>query len=137
MTLEGIPRVTYSRRPYAFARVGVGLIVLGAPVLRVNLGTPWADILPPSAESRQGWDLVADEIGPGELAPLLVVVTSAGLVICRTEAVIFTTLIVGVCIFNISPASNTKRLLLVNKFSLASVVTVIFSHSKSVVEEAS
>ncbi|NQW18980.1 MAG: MMPL family transporter [Chloroflexi bacterium] len=55
--------------------VGVGLIVLGAPMLRVNLGTPWADILPSSAESRQGWDLVADEIGPGELAPLLVVLT--------------------------------------------------------------
>jgi RND superfamily putative drug exporter len=55
--------------------VGVGLIVLGAPILRVNLGTPWAAILPPSAESRQGWDLAADEIGPGELAPMLVVLT--------------------------------------------------------------
>jgi RND superfamily putative drug exporter len=56
--------------------VGIGLIVLGAPILRVNLGTPWAEILPPSAESRQGWDLVADEIGPGELAPLLVVISA-------------------------------------------------------------
>jgi RND superfamily putative drug exporter len=55
--------------------VGVGLIVLGAPILRVNLGTPWADILPSSSESRQGWDLVAEEIGPGELAPMLVVMT--------------------------------------------------------------
>ncbi|MCH7734051.1 MAG: MMPL family transporter [Chloroflexi bacterium] len=56
--------------------VGVSLVALGTPMLRVNLGSPWADILPSSAESRQGWDLVADEIGPGELAPILVVLKS-------------------------------------------------------------
>ena len=56
--------------------VGVSLVALGTPLLRVNLGSPWADILPPSAESRQGWNLVADEIGPGELAPILVVLKS-------------------------------------------------------------
>jgi RND superfamily putative drug exporter len=56
--------------------VGVSLVALGAPILRVNLGSPWADILPSSAESRQGWNLVADEIGPGELAPILVVLRS-------------------------------------------------------------
>ncbi|MCH7738547.1 MAG: MMPL family transporter [Chloroflexi bacterium] len=56
--------------------VGVSLVALGTPMLRVNLGSPWADILPSSAESRQGWNLVADEIGPGELAPILVVLRS-------------------------------------------------------------
>ena len=56
--------------------VGVSLVALGTPLLRVNLGSPWADILPSSAESRQGWNLVANEIGPGELAPILVVLKS-------------------------------------------------------------
>jgi RND superfamily putative drug exporter len=53
--------------------VGGFLIALGIPFLNVNVGSPWADILPPKAEARQGWTTIADEIGPGELAPILVV----------------------------------------------------------------
>ena len=37
MTPERIPRVTYSRRPYAFALLGVGLIVLAAWMNRGRL----------------------------------------------------------------------------------------------------
>jgi RND superfamily putative drug exporter len=53
--------------------VGGFLIALGIPFLNVNVGSPWADILPPKAEARQGWTIIANEIGPSELAPILVV----------------------------------------------------------------
>ncbi len=54
------------------------LLLLGTPFLRVNLNAPWADVLPARVESRRGWDLVAQELGPGELAPILLAVQSAG-----------------------------------------------------------
>ena len=56
--------------------VTAGLLLLGAPFLGVKLGSPWASILPEDAESRQGWDLVAEEFGPGELAPIVLISTS-------------------------------------------------------------
>jgi RND superfamily putative drug exporter len=40
------------------------------------LGSPWATILPENAESRVGWELVAEQFGPGELAQVIVVNTS-------------------------------------------------------------
>ena len=52
------------------------LLLLGAPFFGVKLGNPWASILPEDVESRQGWDLVADKLGPGELAPIVLVSTS-------------------------------------------------------------
>ncbi len=54
------------------------LLLLGTPFLRVNLNAPWADALPARVESRRGWDIVAQEMGPGELAPVLLAVQSAG-----------------------------------------------------------
>ena len=54
------------------------LILLGTPFLGVKLGAPWASMLPPDAQARQGWEVVAEEIGKGELAPILVVVREKG-----------------------------------------------------------
>ena len=50
------------------------LILLGAPLLRVNVGEPWAGMLPPGAEAREGWNVAARELGLGELSPIFIVV---------------------------------------------------------------
>ncbi len=50
MTSERIPRVTYSRRPYAFALVGVGLIVLAAWMNRGRLRPVGAGTVAPQFE---------------------------------------------------------------------------------------
>ena len=52
------------------------LILFGLPFLNVNLGSPWASILPEEAESRQGQELVNERFGPGELAQVVLVETS-------------------------------------------------------------
>ena len=65
------------RHPVAVAvPVTVGLLLLGAPFFSVKLGSPWASVLPEDAESRVGWNLVAQQFGPGELAQVIVVTTS-------------------------------------------------------------
>lgn len=62
-------------RPFVvIAAVGAFLIVLGLPFLRVRIGAPWASILPQGAEARQGWEVLAQEFGEGELAPIAVAV---------------------------------------------------------------
>lgn len=48
------------------------LVVLGIPFLNVNLGSPWASILPANAPARQGWDLISQKLGPGELTPVVI-----------------------------------------------------------------
>ena len=50
MTSERIPRVTYSRRPYAFALVGLGLIVLAAWMNRGRLRPVGAGTVAPQFE---------------------------------------------------------------------------------------
>lgn len=52
------------------------LVLLGLPFLNVNLGSPWASILPEEAESRQGQELVDERFGPGELAQVILVESS-------------------------------------------------------------
>ena len=52
------------------------LLLLGLPFLNVNLGSPWASILPEEAESRQGQELVNERFGPGELAQVILVESS-------------------------------------------------------------
>ena len=52
------------------------LVLLGLPFLSVNLGSPWASILPEEAESRQGQELVNERFGPGELAQVILVESS-------------------------------------------------------------
>ena len=52
------------------------LLLSGVPFLGVKLGSPWASILPEDAESRRGWEVVAEKFGPGELVPIILVSTS-------------------------------------------------------------
>jgi RND superfamily putative drug exporter len=52
------------------------LVLLGTPYLGVKLGVPWASILPEKAESRQGFDILEKELGPGETSPIMLVYTS-------------------------------------------------------------
>ncbi|MCH8206776.1 MAG: MMPL family transporter [Chloroflexi bacterium] len=56
--------------------VVTGLLLLGLPFLDVKPGTPWASILPGDAEARRGWQVAAEEFGPGELAPIVLIATS-------------------------------------------------------------
>lgn len=71
---HGIAQVVM-RRPWpVFLGVTAGLLFLGAPFLRVDLGAPDASILPTDVQSRQGFDLLRDRFGAGEIAPILVVV---------------------------------------------------------------
>jgi RND superfamily putative drug exporter len=52
------------------------LLLLGAPFLRVNISSPDATILPPDLPSRQAFDILAAEFGPGEISPFLIVLQS-------------------------------------------------------------
>ena len=53
------------------------LLLLGTPFLRANLGAPWASILPDHVESRQGFDILNQDIGHGEGSPILIVYESS------------------------------------------------------------
>lgn len=50
-----------------------GLILLGTPFLGVKLGTPWASVLPSDSEPRLGWEFVEDQLSPGQLSPVVIV----------------------------------------------------------------
>jgi len=64
-----------ARRPLAvFLGVLALLLLLGLPFLRVRMGAPDITILPKDVESRQGFDLLRQEFGAGEVAPIFVVV---------------------------------------------------------------
>src|SRR5215217_967604 len=52
------------------------LLLLGSPFLRVNISSPDATILPPDLPSRQAFDILAAEFGPGEISPFLIVLQS-------------------------------------------------------------
>jgi RND superfamily putative drug exporter len=52
------------------------LIAVGLPFRHVNISSPDATILPRSTESRQGYDLLVDAFGPGEISPLIVTFAS-------------------------------------------------------------
>ncbi|MBI2756023.1 MAG: MMPL family transporter [Chloroflexi bacterium] len=49
------------------------LIGLGLPFMRVQLGAPDASVLPTWVQSRQGFDLLRERWGEGELSPILLV----------------------------------------------------------------
>ncbi|MBI2887331.1 MAG: MMPL family transporter [Chloroflexi bacterium] len=64
-----------ARRPLpVFAAVLALLLALGLPFLRVRMGAPDVTILPRDVESRQGFDLLRERFGAGEIAPIFVVV---------------------------------------------------------------
>ena len=52
------------------------LILLGAPFTHVNISSPDATILPTDLPSRQGFDILTREFGPGEISPFVFVVQS-------------------------------------------------------------
>ncbi|MEO6350542.1 MAG: MMPL family transporter, partial [Candidatus Limnocylindrales bacterium] len=54
------------------------LFVLGSPFLHVRLNAPDASILPPGVPSRQAYELLINEFGEGEFAPLLLAVRTNG-----------------------------------------------------------
>jgi len=54
------------------------LIALGAPFLNVNVSSPDATILPTDLESRQGFDLLTEKYGQGEISPFVIAVQLPG-----------------------------------------------------------
>jgi len=67
------------RRPLLVAiPLLVFLVALGIPFLGVNLGSVWATVLPEDVPSRQGWDVVSERMGPGEIAPIVIAAQFSG-----------------------------------------------------------
>jgi RND superfamily putative drug exporter len=54
------------------------LLVLGTPFLHVRFNAPDARILPESVPSRQAFDRLAEEFGPGPFAPIVLAIRTAG-----------------------------------------------------------
>ena len=54
------------------------LVVVGLPFLHARFNAPDASILPPSVPSRQAYDLLVREFGPGEFDPLLLAIHTTG-----------------------------------------------------------
>jgi RND superfamily putative drug exporter len=52
------------------------LLLLGAPFLHVEVSSPDATILPTDLPSRQAFDLIVKEYGPGEISPFVIAVQS-------------------------------------------------------------
>jgi putative drug exporter of the RND superfamily len=66
-------------RPLLFFIPTLGLLlVLGSPFLHVRFNAPDASILPPGVASRQAFDLLVNEFGEGEFAPLLLAIRTDG-----------------------------------------------------------
>jgi RND superfamily putative drug exporter len=54
------------------------LVFLGSPFLNVNVSSPDATILPNDLESRQGFNILTEKFGEGEISPFVVVLQSTG-----------------------------------------------------------
>ncbi len=54
------------------------LLLLGVPFLNVRFNAPDATILPASVPSREAYDVLAQEFGEGEFAPLVIAVRTTG-----------------------------------------------------------
>ncbi len=50
------------------------LLLLGAPFLNVNVSSPDATILPSDLPSRQGFDILTEKYGAGEISPFVIAV---------------------------------------------------------------
>jgi RND superfamily putative drug exporter len=67
------------RRPVAVLVPTLALLlILGAPFLHVRFNAPDATILPPSVPSRAAFDLLQQQFGEGEFAPLTLAVRTPG-----------------------------------------------------------
>ena len=54
------------------------LLLLGTPFLHVRFNAPDARILPEKAPSRQAFDRLAEEFGPGPFAPIVLAIRTSG-----------------------------------------------------------
>ena len=54
------------------------LLILGTPFLHVRFNAPDARILPESVPSRQSFDRLAEEFGPGPFAPIVLAIRTPG-----------------------------------------------------------
>jgi RND superfamily putative drug exporter len=54
------------------------LLLLGAPFLHVRFNAPDASILPPDVPSRASFDLLREEFGEGEFAPIVLAIRTDG-----------------------------------------------------------
>ncbi len=63
------------------------LLLLGAPFLHVEVSSPDATILPADLPSRQAFDLLVEEYGPGEISPFVVAVQSPTSIFSRENVV--------------------------------------------------
>ena len=54
------------------------LLFLGSPFLNVNVSSPDATILPNDLESRQGFNILTEKYGEGEISPFVIVLESPG-----------------------------------------------------------
>ncbi len=53
------------------------LLLLGSPFFNVNVSSPDGRILPTDLASRQGFDLLSDQFGPGEISPFVLAIQSS------------------------------------------------------------
>jgi putative drug exporter of the RND superfamily len=61
-----------------FAPTLLLLLLLGSPFLHAQFNAPDATILPPGVPSRQAYDILVDNFGEGEFAPLSLAVRTTG-----------------------------------------------------------
>ena len=52
------------------------LLLLGTPFLKAEISSPDATILPKDLPSRQGFDILSEQYGPGEISPFFIAVQS-------------------------------------------------------------
>ena len=72
------------RRPGVTLAVGLGvLLALAAPAIGMRLGMPAAGVVDQGRQSRDGYDAVVDNFGPGAPAPMFAIVLAA-----RADAVV-------------------------------------------------
>ena len=65
------------KRPVIIAVLTLALLIaFGWPFTHANISSPDATILPNDLPSRQGYDLLADQIGGGEISPFVIVLES-------------------------------------------------------------
>jgi len=73
------------KRPIVVSLLAVGvLLAFGWPFTHANISSPDATILPRDLPSRQGFDVLSEEYGPGEISPFLIAVQSPSSIF-RTE----------------------------------------------------
>jgi RND superfamily putative drug exporter len=67
------------RRPLLLAAGSAGvLLLLAAPILRLETGMPGINVLPEDRQAREGYDMLSDAFGPGSPGPIQVLVAPGG-----------------------------------------------------------